>query len=124
VTMLNSGERSVAAGPEAVTLESASKGNPLGVVYPSDGSLLMISPSAIMKNTRHPNAAKLFMDFLMGPETSRVYVENFADPILPGIAPAAGAKSIADVKTIRPTIDEITTGIPEVIKQWRDTFGV
>ena len=124
VTMLNSGERTIAAGPEATTLESAAKGNPLGVVYPSDGSLLMVSPSAIMKNSKHPNAAKLFMDFLMGPETSEVYVEYFQDPLLPGIAPAAGAKPIAEVKTIRPTIEEITTGIPEVIKQWRDTFGV
>jgi len=32
--------------------------------------------------------------------------------------------SAKDVKTIRPTADEITKGIPEVIRQWRDTFGV
>jgi iron(III) transport system substrate-binding protein len=24
---------------------------------------------------------------------------------------------------IRPTVAEITKGVPEVIKQWRDTFG-
>ncbi len=124
VTMLNSGERSVAAGPESPTLESASRGNPLGVVYPSDGALLMIAPSAVMKNSRRPNAAKLFINFLMGPETSEVMVRNFAPPIVPGIAPAPGAKPIAEVKTIRPSAEQITEGIPEVIKRWRDTFGV
>jgi iron(III) transport system substrate-binding protein len=27
------------------------------------------------------------------------------------------------VKTIRPSVEEISKGIPEVIKQWRETFG-
>lgn len=44
VTMLNARERAVAAGPEATTLRSASRGNPLAVVYPEDGALLMITP--------------------------------------------------------------------------------
>lgn len=124
VTMLNSGERSVAAGPEATTLESAARGNPLGVIYPSDGALLMIAPSAIMKNSRRPNAAKLFMNFLMSKEASEVLVRYFGLPMVPGVAPAPGAKPLAEVKTIHPTTEEITAGIPEVIKRWRDTFGV
>ena len=40
VTMLNAKERWVAAGPEATTLLSKDKGNPLAVIYPTDGSLL------------------------------------------------------------------------------------
>jgi iron(III) transport system substrate-binding protein len=51
-------------------------------------------------------------------------VKNFGPAIVPGIAPAPGAKPIDRVKTVRPTNDEITEGIPQVIKQWRDTFGV
>src|SRR5690606_41578171 len=37
VTMLNSGERTVAAGPAATTLRSAARGNPIAVIYPTDG---------------------------------------------------------------------------------------
>ena len=51
VTMLNAKERWVAAGPEATTLLSRDKGNPLGVIYPTDGSLLMVSPSGIPRNS-------------------------------------------------------------------------
>jgi iron(III) transport system substrate-binding protein len=40
------------------------------------------------------------------------------------VKPLNRAKSAADVKTIRPTVEEITKEIPEVIKEWRDTFGV
>jgi iron(III) transport system substrate-binding protein len=124
VTMLNSGERSVAAGPDGATLESAHRGNPLAVNYPTDGALLMISPSAVMKNSKRPNAAKLLMNFLMSKEAMQVIVDNFGDSIVAGVGPAPGGKPLDQVKTIRPTNEEITKGIPEVIKQWRETFGV
>src|SRR5262249_23497251 len=56
VTALNAGERQVAAGADGSTLFSAARGNPLAVSYPSDGSVLIIAPSAIVKGTKHPNA--------------------------------------------------------------------
>ena len=65
VTALNAGERQVAAGADGSTLFSAARGNPLAVIYPTDGSVLIIAPSAIMKGTKHPNAAKLFMEYLL-----------------------------------------------------------
>ena len=40
------------------------------------------------------------------------------------MTPPGGVKSAKDVKPIRPTVEEISKGIPEVIKQWRDIFGV
>jgi len=33
-------------------------------------------------------------------------------------------KSVAEVKTIRPTYEEIDKGIPEVKELFRDTFGI
>jgi len=124
VTALNAGERQVAAGADGSTLYSAARGNPLAVAYPSDGSVLIIAPSAIVKGTKHPNAAKLFMEYLLSVEASKIWVEHFNESMRPEVKSLNGAKSAADVKTIRPTVDEIVNGIPEVIKQWRDTFGV
>jgi iron(III) transport system substrate-binding protein len=125
VTMLNAGERLVAgSGPVGTAMESAAKGNPLAMIYPTDGSVLIIAPSGIPKGVRHPNAAKLFMEYLLTTEASQIWVEHFNEPMRPEVKPLNGAKSAADVKTIRPTVEEITKGIPEVIRQWRDTFGV
>ena len=42
----------------------------------------------------------------------------------PEVRPSRGRQVGQDLKTIRPTVEEITKGMPEVIKQWRDTFGV
>ena len=123
VTALNSGERLVAAGADGSTLFSALRGNPLAVIYPTDGSVLIVSPSAIMKGTKHPNAARLFMEYLYTVEAAEISVKHFGIPMRDEVAPAKGAMPIGMVKTLRPTVAEAEKGIPEVIEEWRDTFG-
>jgi iron(III) transport system substrate-binding protein len=125
VTMLNAGESAIAgSGPVGVLLDSVKKGNPLAMVYPIDGTVLIIAPSSIMKGAKHPNAARLFMEFLMSEAASRIWVEHYNESMRPEVSAVAGAVSAKDLKTIRPTVAEITKGVPEVIKQWRETFGV
>jgi iron(III) transport system substrate-binding protein len=124
VTMLNAKERWVAAGPEATTLLSRDKGNPVGVIYPTDGALLMVSPSGIPKNAPAPNAGKLFIEFLLDKEAAEVQVKDHSLSVIKGIKPAPGAKPLETIKVIRPTEEEITKGIPEVKEKFRDTFGV
>jgi iron(III) transport system substrate-binding protein len=94
------------------------------MIYPTDGTVLILSPSGIMKGVKHPNAAKLFMEYLMTPEASKIWVNHFNESIRPEVNPPPGMTAAKDVKTIRPSVEEITKGIPEVIKQWRETFGV
>jgi iron(III) transport system substrate-binding protein len=124
VTMLNAKESLVAAGPSATTLESKARGNPLAVVYPEDGAVLMVSPTGILKNAPAPNAAKLFVEYLLGREGNEIMVKHAQDPVNKHVKPMAGGKSIAEVKTIRPTYEEIEKGIPEVKELFRDTFGI
>jgi iron(III) transport system substrate-binding protein len=125
VTLLNSGESTIAAtAAQNSTVESLKKGNPLQMIYPTDGTVLILAPSGIMKGVKHPNAARLFMEFLMSIDASKIWVQHFNETMRAEVSPVAGVKSAKDVKTIRPTVEEISKGIPEVIKQWRDTFGV
>jgi len=124
VTMLNAKESWVAAGPEATTLRSHDKGNPLSIVYPTDGSLLMVSPSAVPTNAPSPNAGKLYMEFLLDKEAAKIQVKMHSLSVIKGVKPFPGAKPVEDIKVIRPTEAEITKGIPEVKEQFRDTFGI
>jgi len=125
VTMLNSGERWVAGtAPNGTLSQSTQKGNPLAMIFPPDGTVLIIAPSTIMKGVKHPNAAKLFMEYLLSVEASKQWVIHFNESMRPEVTPPPGVIAAKDVKTIRPTVEEIVKGIPEVIKQWRDTFGV
>jgi iron(III) transport system substrate-binding protein len=123
--MLNAGESAIAgSGPVGTLMESVQKGNPLAMIYPTDGTVLIIAPSGIMKGCKHLNAARLYMEFLMSTGASQIWVDHFNETIRPEVSASKGVKSAKDLKIIRPTVEQIVKGIPEVIRQWRDTFGV
>jgi iron(III) transport system substrate-binding protein len=124
VTMLNSGERSVAIADPATTMRSIAKGNPLAIVYPTDGAVATLQPSGIIKDSKSPNAAKLFMEFLFSTENAKVVSENFEQSLRPEVPPASGAKSLADVKVVSPTLDEISKNLAGNREKWKETFGM
>ncbi len=125
ITLLNAGERSVGvAVPAASTLLSVSRGNPLRLIYPTEGVLATVSPSAIPRNAPHPSAAKLFMEFQTGPGLSRTIRRYFVESIRPDVPPPEGARPLDQVTLLSPTQDEAERGVPEVRELWRDTFGV
>lgn len=124
ITQLNSGERVVAAGPDATTLKSKNRGNPLDIIYPTDGSVFMTAPSAILAKAPHRHAAELLMDFFMTKEYSELLVKNGFSPLRPDVAPPKGLRPLTDVKLIRPPAQELKIEIPKVIEAFRATFGV
>ncbi|WP_158746252.1 ABC transporter substrate-binding protein [Acidisphaera sp. L21] len=121
-TVLNSGERVVAAGNPSSALRSAAKGNPLAVNYPPSGMLVDLSPSAIIKGSKNPNAAKLFIEFLASAEYSQILADAFEQPLRDDVSPPKGAKSLTDVKFFSPTPEEIEKQLPANKQKWRDTF--
>ena len=123
VTQLNAAERIVAAAPAYVAIESGRRGNPIVVNYPTDGALLMCSPAAIMADAPHPAAAKLFMEWLLGPENSTLLVQQGAVPINADVPAAPDTPELASIKTRRPTVAEIVQGIPDATELWRDQLG-
>jgi iron(III) transport system substrate-binding protein len=123
VTYLNSGERWVAVSPSASVLESVDKGNPVGIVYPTDGAILMIAPSGVLAKAPHPNAARLFMDFLLSADYAKIAVKSRGESLRPDVLSLPGVKTVDQIKTIRATERESIEGIPRAIEDWRDTFG-
>ncbi len=119
VGVLNAGERIVAAGPSGLSQVQAARGNPIGIVQPKDGAVLVVSPSAVMANAPHPNAARLFMEFLLGPEHAKLSQEVHRLSVRAD-APLDPAERAG---VIRLTTKDIVDGMSDVIEQWRDTFG-
>ena len=125
VTLMNAGERNIGMGVSlSAPLLSIARGNPLRIVYPTDGTLAVYSPSAIPKNAPHPNAAKLFMEFASGPDYAEVTRKFFIMPLRPEIAPPEGARAFDKVGLIQSTPAAIEAGVPEIKEKWRDVFGV
>ncbi|WP_137391199.1 ABC transporter substrate-binding protein [Rhodoligotrophos defluvii] len=124
VTLLNSGERVVAMGDPGTALQSAAKGNPVAVVYPTDGAVVVRMPSAVIKGSKSPNAAKLFMNFLLSKEAMEIATAGYQQSLRPDVPPPPGAKSLAEVAVIAPTPEQIGKSLPENKEKWRDTFGM
>jgi iron(III) transport system substrate-binding protein len=126
ITTVSSGERLVSAGPVNLAAAVAAKGNPLASIAPKEGSVLMMSPSAILANAPHPNAAKLFMEFLIGSEEiDQLSHDRYGIPKRAGAKPRPGVMGLDDAgKLLRPPAQDVIDELPEVVELWREAFGV
>ncbi|MGE0416540.1 MAG: ABC transporter substrate-binding protein [Acetobacteraceae bacterium] len=123
VTLMTAGEALIGPSSATTAYQAIDRQNPVAVVHPADGLVLCVTPSGIPAQAPHPNAAKLFMDWLMSDEYSRMMAEHGTEPLRASVAPRPGVPALSTQKVISLTTEEIRKGIPEVIEQWRDTFG-
>ena len=71
------GERAIMAdGGEYVLLQLKEKGDPVEVVYPSEGTPLIVGPNAVFKNAPNPNAARLFQAWSFTAEGQQVIIDS------------------------------------------------
>lgn len=122
VGVLTSGERTVAAGPSGLSQVTMERGNPIGLVAPADGAVVIVSPSAVMAAAAHPNAGRLFLEFLLGETCAKIAVDGRRIPVRSG-APERPGDPLKGMKTVRLTTAEIVRDMQDCIEQWRDTFG-
>ena len=64
------------------------------------------------------------MEFLLDKEAAEVQIKDRSQVVMKGIKVLPGAKSMDEIKIMRPTEEEITKGIPELKEKFRDLFGV
>jgi len=71
------GERAIMAdGGEYVALQMKEKGEPIEVVYPAEGTPLIVGPNAIFRNAPNPNAARLLQSYMFTPEGQQVMIDS------------------------------------------------
>jgi iron(III) transport system substrate-binding protein len=121
-TVLMAGERAVGISGLGIAVQNKQAGNPIGIVYPTDGAKLTLHPSAILTTARHPNAAKLFLDYMLSVEFSEVMLKDGQQPLRPEVPPPEGALPISQIKVAAVSEEEVTAGVPAIIEKWRETF--
>jgi iron(III) transport system substrate-binding protein len=73
------GERAVMAdGNDYNLLLLKDQGQPVEVVYATEGSPLIIVPSGVFRSAPNPNAARLFQSFFFSAEGQQLLVDGFA----------------------------------------------
>lgn len=121
---LASGERSVGVSADQTTAISIQAGDPVGIIYPTDGAVLMPTPNAISAQAPHPNAARLFADFMISTKVQDFLAKKWLMiPIIKGLdSPSRVPKGV--VKYDRPDLPYLIDNLPTVIAQFRKYFGV
>ena len=120
------GERAVSAdGLEYVHILLKEQGAPIAIVYPSEGTPFIPGCEAIAKNAPHPNAAKLFMSFMVSRETQQ-YLSDVAGlrSFNPDVTVKPGRTPLASIKLLPsdPVAQEAAT--EEIKKKYAQYFGI
>ncbi len=120
-----SGERPVGVnGAEYFYYKTRKQGNPIQIVYPKEGIPLVVSPVAIAKDAPHPNAAKLFIEFIFAKESQQLLADK--EGLYTGhpeVTYPADKPKLKDLKLLAPDAGELQKRNAEIKKRFIEYFG-
>jgi len=120
---MQQGERLI--GAEGSDPRSFNNGNPVpnqSMIYPTEGSFIIVSPTAIIKNGRSPNAAKLFAEWMIAPDAQTIIAENAIHASRVDVAPPKDMPALRDVKFLPINLAQIETKGRELKVKFSEIF--
>jgi putative spermidine/putrescine transport system substrate-binding protein len=108
------------------------KGNPpVEVAVPTTGRFGGMYVQGVSAFAPHPNAARLWMEYLYSDEGQNIWLKGYCNPIryeamkTAGTVPADLAAKLPDTTgAALPTLDQITAATAAITKGWPTTVGV
>lgn len=117
------GERLIAVGAlDSYAAEDRRAGHDIVTVYPADGTFIIPSPTAIVKGSSSPNAAKLFAEFMLSDEAQKVFPADGGYAARADIAPPAGSPPVSDIKVIPVDYDYLEASSAQIKKKFNEIF--
>jgi iron(III) transport system substrate-binding protein len=119
------GERPIMAdGTESNMFALKESGAPVEIVYPAEGSPYVPSPTGIMAKAPHPNAARLFQNFLYSVELQKILVDVGERSLHPLVADKAGRRPLASIKLWTADPAKILEEADEIKARYTHYFGI
>ena len=120
------GERAVQVdGADYTILQFQAKGEPIEIVYASEGTPLISGPAAVMKRAPNPNAARLFYSWAMGIECQKLNSEaaglRSAHAL---VKDPPGRKPLSDIKVMKEDPAAVEAQSDEIKARYSAIFGV
>lgn len=120
-----SGERPIGVnGAEYFYYKTLKQGNPIKLVYPKEGVPLVVSPTAIAAAAPHPNASKLFTEFILTKESQQMLADK--EGLYTGHPEVTYPKDkpmLKDLKLLTVDADELEKRNAEIKKKFTEFFG-
>jgi iron(III) transport system substrate-binding protein len=108
-------------------LRDAAASVPLRGVWPQEGVPSEPWTAAILKRAPHPNAARLFLDFLLSREGQALYVETMGwTSARPDVAPAGYKEMPREVKVLKSGLspEEALKVRDEYVAKWKQLWDL
>ncbi len=120
------GERAVMAdGNEYNMFQLKEKGDPVEIIYPTEGTPLIVGPNGVLKNAPNPNAARLFQSFCFTPETQQLIVDvGGLRSFHPQAKEKAGRTPLKDIKLMKDDPAGVEKTAEEIKARYTKIFGV
>jgi iron(III) transport system substrate-binding protein len=118
------GEAWVGASGEYNFYRPIRAGNPIEMVFPEEGLPFISSPNAILAKSPHPNAAKVFTDFLFDKEGQQVLADDGLYVPNEAVTYPKDRRPLKELKLIKIEPEEIQKRDDEIKKKFRELFGV
>jgi iron(III) transport system substrate-binding protein len=120
------GERAVMAdGNDYNLVLFKDQGKPVEVVYPQEGSPLIIVPCGVFQNAPNPNAARLFQSFFFSAEAQQMLVNEFAHRSFHAqVKPRAGQAPMSSLKLLKSDPAAVQAASEELKAHYAKIFRV
>jgi iron(III) transport system substrate-binding protein len=123
---LDLGERAVMAdGNDYNLIQLKEAGRPVEVVYPTEGTPLVVGPNGVFKSAQNPNAARLLRSFLQSGETQQELV-NFTGQhsVHALVKQKPGRTALKDIKVMKDDPAGVEAQSEEIKARYTKIFGV
>jgi iron(III) transport system substrate-binding protein len=120
------GERAIMAdGGEYVALGLKEKGDPIEIVYPAEGTPLIVGPNAVFKSAPNPNAAKLLQAYMFSAEGQQVLIDTAGmHSVHPQTKEKPGRKSLSQIKLMKDDAAAVERDSEQIKKRYSEIFKV
>jgi iron(III) transport system substrate-binding protein len=120
------GERPVMFdGAEYVALLAKARGAPLAIVYPREGTPLVVGSAGVMKDAPHPNAARLFISFLFSRDGQEFLVQKgFYRSLLSDVLAPAEQPPLSEIKVLTADPVDVEKATEEIKRIYTAFFGI
>jgi iron(III) transport system substrate-binding protein len=92
------------------------------IVYPSEGTFLVSSPTGVLKGARSPSAAKLFAQFMVSTEAQKIIVASGIHSSRVDLPPPAGQPALNAVKVLPIDLDYVEEKARELKTRFSEIF--
>ena len=120
------GERAVMVdGNEYNALQLKEKGDPVEIVYPSEGTPMAVGPNGVFKAAPNPNAARLFQSYCFTAECQQLIIDLGALRSLhPQAKEKAGRRLLKDIKVMKDDAAGVEKAAADIKARYSKIFGV